>query len=83
MIPFLIHFLIVLLIVGLLFYCLSLIPGLPPIVRQVAGVVMVLVVLLWLLSNLGGWGGGGHWLGRAIEHAPRALAGNFVAAHQV
>lgn len=45
---------IVLGIVGLLLWGLSQIPGLPPVVKTVAYVVIGIILLVWLLNAVGG-----------------------------
>lgn len=54
MISALITIVVVLAIVGLLLWGLGQIPGLPPIVKTIAYVVVGVILLLWLLQQLGG-----------------------------
>jgi hypothetical protein len=56
MISTLIVFFIVLCIVGLILWGVGQIPGIPPIVKTVAYVVVGVVLLLWLLQQVGGAG---------------------------
>ncbi len=55
MISLLLTIIIVALILGLVFYALQNVPGLPPVVRQVIIVVACLIVILYLLGWLFGY----------------------------
>jgi DMSO/TMAO reductase YedYZ heme-binding membrane subunit len=59
MIQTLLYVFIVLCIVGLILWGIQQIPGIPPVIKTVIYVVIGVVILLWLLSSLGG----GHGLG--------------------
>lgn len=59
MISTLLYVFIVLCIVGLILWGISQIPGLPPIVKTVAYVIIGVILLLWCLNYVGG----GHGLG--------------------
>jgi len=54
MISTLLYIFIVLCIVGLVLWGLSQIPGLPPMVKTVAYVIVGVVLLLWALNYVGG-----------------------------
>lgn len=60
MISTLLYVFIVLCIVGLILWGLGQIPGLPPIVKTVAYVVVGVILLLWVLQKIGGPGLGIH-----------------------
>jgi len=62
MISTLLYVFIVLCIVGLILWGISQIPGLPPIVKTVAYVIIGVILLLWCLNYVGG--GHGISLGR-------------------
>lgn len=53
---FLFVFLIVLAIVGLILWGVGQIPGIPPIVKTVAYIVVGILLLLWLLNAVTGGG---------------------------
>jgi preprotein translocase subunit SecE len=57
MISTLLYVFIVLCIVGLILWGLQQIPGIPPIVKVVAYVIIGVVLLLWCLNYVGGPGG--------------------------
>jgi hypothetical protein len=57
LIPFLVHLFVVCLVVGVLLWALTVIPGLPPIVPTIAKVIAALVIVLYLASALLGEGG--------------------------
>jgi hypothetical protein len=64
MISFLLTALIVLAIVGLILWGIRQIPGLPPIFITILYVIVGVILLLWLLSMVGGIGGNTglpHW----------------------
>ena len=54
MIEFLVHLVVVLIVLGLLYWVLTMIP-LPEPLRQIATVVIVVIFALWLVSVLLGW----------------------------
>jgi uncharacterized membrane protein len=58
MISTLLYIFIVLCIVGLIIWGMQQIPGIPPIVKVVAMVIIGVVLLLWALNYVGGMGGG-------------------------
>lgn len=53
----LITLLVGLIVIGLLYWVIGMIP-LPPPVRTVAYVILVIIAIVWLLRLLGVWGGG-------------------------
>jgi DMSO/TMAO reductase YedYZ heme-binding membrane subunit len=59
MIHTLLYIFIVLCIVGLILWGISMIPGIPPIVKTVIYVIIGVVLLLWCLQYVGGVGGPG------------------------
>jgi hypothetical protein len=56
MISMLLYAFIVLCIVGLILWGVGQIPGIPPVVKTVLYVVVGVILLLWLLSAVGGGG---------------------------
>lgn len=55
----LISLLITIIVLGLLYYCVTLLP-LPPPFKQIATVIFIVIAIVWLLSYLPGapWHGG-------------------------
>ena len=58
MIHALIALVIILCIVGVLLWIVQQIPGIPPIVKTVVIGVAAILILLWILNSLGGFGFG-------------------------
>ena len=55
---FLISVVIALLVVGLILWLLSIIPGIDPTIMQIIRVIIIVCMVLWLLSVLLGYSGG-------------------------
>jgi uncharacterized membrane protein len=55
---FLISVVVALLVVGLILWLLSIIPGIDPTIMQIIRAVVIICVVLWLISILLGYGGG-------------------------
>lgn len=63
----LISLLIAVIVIGLLFYVLSLLP-IPQPWLNIARVILIVIVIIWLLSYVG-IAGGPYW-GHSISHCP-------------
>jgi hypothetical protein len=53
MISLLITLIIICVVAGIAYWILTQIPGIPPIVPNLVWVVVALIILVWLLQNLG------------------------------
>ena len=57
MISLLITLIIICIVAGIAYWILTQIPGIPAIVPRLVWVVVALIILVWLLENLGSLGG--------------------------
>jgi hypothetical protein len=58
MISLLIGLIIICVIAGIAYWILTQIPGIPPIVPKLVWIAVAVIILIWLLQNLGSLGAG-------------------------
>jgi hypothetical protein len=65
----LISLLIAVIVIGLLFYLISMLP-IPQPWANIAKVILIVICIIWLLGYSGVLGGGPYWGGNHLSHCP-------------